>query len=277
MRRLVLLAILASSLLQAQGPTGWQGWIDSGARAFSARNYTEAVNAFQRAGYLHADDVMTKLYLGAAHMNVWLKDRATNADSAFEAEEQFRRVLITQPENDTALLWLGSLLLQQKRLDEAEIIYGKAAKLVRNKSAVCDASYAIGVIAWSRWFTRYAEESPKLEPATLGVGPLEDSALKQDLRNRYGASMDEALTRLQTARGGGQCRANAAAYRSLLFRQLAAIAADRVEHTLNMRRAEDVEAEAGPGAAELRAKLETSPQLIPPPLPAMVFDYSERD
>ena len=271
MSRLALIAVLASHLLHAQVAAEWQRWVDAGTSAFSAGNYTEAANAFQKAAYLDANDPATKLYLGAAYMSAWLKERASNRDSAVQAEEQFRHALILQPENDKALLWLGSLMLQLQRLDEAESIYSKAAALVHNERTVCDANYAMGIIIWSRWYVSYSAARRKLGMATSDSGLLPDSDLAKELRNRYGDLIQEGIDRLRSVLSREKGYTNAAAYLGLLYRQRAAISEDRKQYLVNLRIAEDVEADCGPEAAELRSKLETSPALVPPALPALVF------
>ena len=271
MSRLALIAVLASHLLHAQVAAEWQRWVDAGTSAFSAGNYTEAANAFQKAAYLDANDPATKLYLGAAYMSAWLKERASNRDSAVQAEEQFRHALILQPENDKALLWLGSLMLQLQRLDEAESIYSKAAALVHNERAVSDANYAMGIIIWSRWYVSYSAARRKLGMATSDSGLLPDSDLAKELRNRYGDLIQEGIDRLRSVLSREKGYTNAAAYLGLLYRQRAAISEDRKQYLVNLRIAEDVEADCGPEAAELRSKLETSPALVPPALPVLVF------
>lgn len=276
MYRLALIAVLASELLHAQVAAGWQRWVDAGTSAFSAGNYTEAANAFQKAAYLDASDPATKLYLGAAYMSTWLKERVSNSDSASQAEEQLRRVLILQPENDKALLWLGSLMLQLQRLDEAEFIYSKAAALVHNEHAMCDANYAMGIIIWSRWYVRYSAARRKLGMATSDSGLLPSPNLRKELRNRYGPLIDEGIYRLRSvlSRENSYAKAAAAAYLGLLYRQRATVSEGTKEYLINLRMAEDAEVDGGPEATELRSRLEISPQLIPPTLPGLMFRTS---
>ena len=274
MSRLAVIAVLASHLLHAQVAAEFQRWVDSGTGAFSAGHYTEAASAFQKAAYLDASDPSTKLYLGAAYMSAWLKEKVSNSDSAVQAEEQLRRVLILQPENDNALLWLGSLMLQLQRLDEAESIYSKAAALVHNERTVCDANYAMGIIIWSRWYVSYSAARRKLGMATSDSGLLPDSGLRKDLRNRYGPLIDEGINRLRSVLWRERSYAKASAYLGLLDRQRATVSEDTMQYLINLRIAEDVEADGGPEATELRSKLETSPQVFPPTLPGRVFRTS---
>jgi tetratricopeptide (TPR) repeat protein len=269
-----MIAVLASELLHAQVAAEWQRWIIAGTSAFSAGNYREAVNAYQKAAYLDASDPETKVYLGAAYMSAWLKERVSNSDSAIQAEEQLRRVLILQPENDGALLWLGSLMLQVQRLDEAEFIYSKAAALVHNERAFCDANYAMGIISWNRWYVRYSAARRKLGMARTDSGLLPDPSLRKELRNRYGPLIDEGIYRLRNVLSRENSYSKAAAYLSLLYRQRATVSEDTTQYVFNLRVAEDVETEGGPEATELRSKLETSPQLIPPTLPGLRFRTS---
>ena len=274
MSRLAVIAILAAHLLHAQVAVEWQRWVDAGTGAFSAGYYTEAVSAFQKAAYLDARDPATKLYLGAAYMSAWLKDRVSNSDSAIQAEEQLRRVLILQPENDKALLWLGSLMLQLQRLDEAEFNYSKAAALVHNEHTMCDANYAIAIIIWSRWYVRYSAARRKLGLDTSDSGLLPDPSLRKELRDRYGPPIDEGIYRLRGVLSRENSYAKAAGYLGLLYRQRATVSEDTNEYLFNLRLAEDVEAEGGPEATELRSKLEALPQLFPPALPGLMFRTS---
>jgi tetratricopeptide (TPR) repeat protein len=207
-------------------------------------------------------------------MSTWLKERGPNSDSAIQAEEQLRRVLILQPENDKALLWLGSLMLQLRRLDEAEFIYSKAAALVHNDHAMCDASYALGIIIWSRWYVRYSAARRKLGMATSDSGLLPDPSLRKELRNRYGPLIDEGIYRLRSVLWRENSYAKAAAYLGLLHRQRATVSEDTKQYLLHIRMAEDVEAGGGPEATELRSRLESSPQLIPPTLPGLMVRTS---
>jgi tetratricopeptide (TPR) repeat protein len=274
MSRLVLSALLATALLNAQTITAWQHWIDAGATAFSAGNYGDAATAFQNAACVDANDPSTKLFLGAAHMSAWMKDKGSNRESAFQAEEQLRRVIILQPGNEQALLWLASLHLQQQRFDEAELAYGKAAALARSEKATADAHYVAGMLLWNRWFAHYSDARSKLGIAASDSGLLPDEAFRTELRTRYGPLINDAISQLRAVRPGTRLDAKAAAYLSLLYRERAVISDDRSEYVVNLRMAEDLEEEGGPEAAELRSRIETTPQLIPPTLPALTFRTS---
>jgi tetratricopeptide (TPR) repeat protein len=185
----------------------------------------EAANAFQKAAYLDPNNPAATLYLGAAYMSAWLKDGASSSDSAVQAEEQLRRVLILQPENDKALLWLAWLMLRQQRLDEAEFIYSKATALVHNERAVCDANYAMGIIIWSRWYARYSAARHKLGVAESDSGLLPDSGLRKELRDRYKPLIDEGIYHFRSVLSE-KSYGKAAAYLSLLYRERATVSED---------------------------------------------------
>jgi TonB family protein len=215
--RLLPLMLLATALA-AQDPVDLQGWMDRGIQEFKVAHYPEAVAAFERAASIDPSNLPAQLYLGTAYMQQFIPgvESPDNIHVAQAARTHFQRVLQLEPSNKVALASMGSLLLNQKKWDEAQQWY---EKLTAADPYNADAYYSMGFIAWARWYADYSKARTALGMRPEDPGPIKDATVRADLTARYGAVLDSGLRALQKALEINPKYDDAMAYMNLLIRE----------------------------------------------------------
>jgi hypothetical protein len=175
MRFLPVFLTLGALVLPAQNaPQTWRDWIGQGVAAFRSARYPDAVTAFEKARDANPASPIPHLYLGFAWSQQFIPGvMAPENDAKWRhAEAEFRLALERDPRSTTALLMLGKLAFDQRRLEEAAEWYRKAAAV---EPARADIWFALGVIAWQR-----APDSPEaaadLEKA-IALNPQHEEAM----------------------------------------------------------------------------------------------------
>ena len=125
----------------------WRGRIERGIAAFRHSEYSVAIEEFQKAADLYPLSATPHLYMGIAWYQGFISGAESegNATHAERASEQYRRALVLDPDNWTALVLLGQLFFHLEKWDEARDWYRKA-QAVDPKRA--DVWYALGVVEW---------------------------------------------------------------------------------------------------------------------------------
>jgi TonB family protein len=238
MRLFTTLLLLAASQLMAQDPIDTQGWLNRGVQEFKAANYSGAVAAFQKAVDADPTNVTARLYLGTAWMQQYIPgaESAGNMAAAEAATREFLWVLDRDPGNKTAMSYLASLSLNQKKWDEAQALYQKlVAADPRNEQAW----YSLGFIAWSRWYPAYMEARQSMGMKPQDPGPLPAGAVKEDLKTKYGPVIEGGLRALSEGLLINPKFDDAMAYMNLLIRERADLRDTILEYKIDIRMAED--------------------------------------
>jgi tetratricopeptide (TPR) repeat protein len=140
------------------------------------------------------------------------------------------------PKNTTAIAYLASLYLNEKRWDESKAWYDKLTT-VDPKSAV--GYYSKGFIAWSQWYpadgTARAELGMKLEDP----GPIKDKKVREKLQAEYGSVIEDGLKNLDMALQVDPEYDDAMAYENLLVRERADLADNKEEYEKQIKIADD--------------------------------------
>ena len=145
-------------------------------------------------------------------------DSPDNRAAAAAANQEFLKVLDMDPRNSTAMSYLASLNLNQKKWDEAQSWYEKVVAVEpRNATAW----YSMGFIAWSRWYPAYSAARKSLGMRPEDPGPLPAGAVKEDLRTRFWPVLEGGLNDLQQALLIDPQYDDAMAYMNLLIRERA--------------------------------------------------------
>ncbi len=127
-------------------------------------------------------------------------------------------MLDLEPANKVALASMGSLLLNQKKWDEAQQWYEKVTAVDPYNA---DAYYSMGFIAWSRWYPDYSKARAGLGMRPEDPGPIKDAGVRADLAARYGPVLDSGLRALEKALEINPQYDDAMAYMNLLVRERA--------------------------------------------------------
>jgi tetratricopeptide (TPR) repeat protein len=208
--------------------------LNEGSKAFKNAQFPQAVEHFKQAVELQPDFTSARLYLAVAYMQQYIPNSESpdNVKNADEAEKQFNNVLKAEPDNKTAIQYMASLMLGEKKLDEAEK-WNKRMLQVDPNSA--DAYYSLGFIAWSKWYPAYATAIHDLKLKLEDPGPIptkdkKDKALKDDLKAKWQPVIDGGLADLDKCLQIDAYRDDAMAYENLLIREKAVLVDDRAEY-----------------------------------------------
>jgi tetratricopeptide (TPR) repeat protein len=243
MRKFAL--ILAVAALAALGTSCTQlkarDQINKGVAAFKSAQYPEAVEHFKPAVELDPSFVTARLYLATAYMQQYVpgSDLPDNVKMASEALNQFNKVLEQNPPDsakETAIASIASLYLNQKKWDEAEAQYRKLIALDPNKT---DGYYSIGFIAWSKWYVPYQTGRSNAGMKQEDPGPIKDKKIREELKAKYGAIVDEGLKCLDKALQLDPEYDDAMAYENLLVRERADLADNKQEYEAQVKIADD--------------------------------------
>jgi len=212
--------------------------LNKGVSAFKNAQYPEAVEFFKRAVELDPNFPTARLYLGTAYMQQYIpgSDTDENNNMAKAAESTFRDVLKDDPKNATAIAYLASLFLNEKKWDESKSWYDKLTT-VDPKSVI--GYYSKGFIAWSEWYPAYGTARAQLGMKLEDPGPIKDKKVKEELKDKYGPVIDDGLKNLDMALQVDPEYDDAMAYENLLIRERADLADSKDEYEKQIKTADD--------------------------------------
>ena len=218
----------------------WKTWLNEGVRAFKSAHYSDAAVAVQKSVDINPSAVEPRLYLASAWMNQYIPGATMpeNLETASNAERGFLVVLDLDPKNVTALDSLASLKYLEsqgtqvledklKLLDEAR---GWYLRLLEVDPAKQTAHYTLGVIDWTIWYPGWNAARMRAGMRPDQPGPIEDAAVRADLRSRYQATLKDGIDHLNQALAIDPKYDDAMAYMNLLLRESADLADSRDEY-----------------------------------------------
>lgn len=208
--------------------------LNKGVQSFKNARYAEAVEHFKTSVDLDPDLPVARLYLATAYMTQYIPGAESPENMAFNrmAKEEFLKVLEKNPSDKTAVASLASLHYSQaqgvsnlddklKRLDEAKVWYQKLAEVdPQNKEAY----YSLGVIVWAKWYPALMAARVKLNMKAEDPGPLKDKKVKEELKEKWSATVDDGIANLKKALDIDKEYDDAMAYMNLLIREKADLA-----------------------------------------------------
>jgi tetratricopeptide (TPR) repeat protein len=211
--------------------------INTGVAAFKGAQYPEAVEHFKKAVEYDPSFITARLYLATAYMQQWIPgaDSPENNRMAKEANDEFMRVLEQQPNNTNAVASIASLYLNQKKLDEAQQWYEKLAA-IDPKNAT--AYYSMGWIAWSKWYPADQMARANMQMRMEDPGPLKDKKVREELRGKYLAVIDDGLKNLDKALEINPGYVDAMAYENLLYRERGDLEEDKAQYEKDVKTAD---------------------------------------
>ncbi|MEO8658621.1 MAG: tetratricopeptide repeat protein [Bryobacteraceae bacterium] len=236
MNRNALLALTAFTALTALLGSGCEklkarDHLNKGVASFKGAKYQDAVDHFKEAVKLDPTYPTARLYLATAYMNQYIPgaDSPENNQMGQAAEDTFKQVLEADPNNTLALASLASLKFSQaqgitdqdaklRKLDEAK---DWNQKLVAVDPKNKEANYSLGVIAWAKWYPALMTARAKLNMKPDEPGPLKDKKVREELKEKYGAMVDDGIASLQRAIDIDKEYDDAMAYMNLLIREKA--------------------------------------------------------
>ena len=194
--------------------------LNKGVQAFRGGAYPVAVEHFKQAVALDPNYPIARSYLAASYMYQYIPgaESEENLRMAKAADEEYRKVLEQDPKNGNAMLAIAQLNFHQKNLDDALVWYKKALAVNPNDKT---AYYTIGVIAWSKAYPARMTARAELGMRPEDPGPLKDKKVREPLREKSMAIIDDGTQALEKALALDPEYDDAMAYMNLLYREKA--------------------------------------------------------
>lgn len=237
-----LAAVLISLPLMGTGCQKLQArdHLNKGVNAFKNAQYPEAVEHFKQAVELDPNYPMARLYLATAYMQQYIPGAESddNKKMADAAESTFKQVLKDDSKNTTAMAYLASLYLNEKRWDEAKAWYEKLTTVDPTNAT---GFYSKGFIAWSEWYPALGTARANLGMKIEDPGPIKDKKVREELKAKYSAIIEEGLKNLDQALKVEPDYDDAMAYENLLIRERADLADSKEEYEQQVKIADDWE------------------------------------
>lgn len=204
--------------------------LNQGVLAYKSAKYADAAEHFKTAIALDPAYNSARLYLATAYMVQWIPgaESPENLEFARKAHDEFMKVLEQDPNDKNAMASLAFLSYNQAQslpADQKAAKYDEAAdwyhKLIAVDPANKEAYYTLGVIAYAKWYPALSLARLNLHMKPEDPGPLKDKKVKEELKSKYGAIVDEGISNLQKAIDIDKEYDDAMAYMNLLVRERA--------------------------------------------------------
>lgn len=219
---IVSLIAAAALLISATGCTKLQArdHVNKGVQAFKSAKYAEAVEHFKQASELDPTFPYARLYLASAYMSQYIPgaESPENMEMANNAYNEFQKVLEMDPNSKLAIASIATLFFHQKKWDDAE---KWNLKLISIDSQAKEAYYTLGVIAWTRSFSKRMEARAKLGMKPEDPGPVKDKKVREGLAADLLPTINGGIDYLKKALAVDPKYDDAMAYMNLLHRERA--------------------------------------------------------
>src|SRR5215210_73308 len=182
--------------------------LNKGVQAFKTAKYSQAVDHFKEAVQLDPEFPTARLYLATAYMSQYIPgaESPENKQNAQAAEQEFLKVLETDPKNTVAISSLASVHYNQaagndpeKKAQQFEESRKWYAKLAEVEPTNKEAYYSLGVITWGKWYPELMGARAKLGMKPEDPGPLKDVKVRDELKTKWGPVVEEGINNLKKA------------------------------------------------------------------------------
>lgn len=222
---------------------------NQGVHDFENAKYSDAIEHFTKAVELDPSDPVNRSYLATSYFAQWIPgaESPENKEFAARAREEFKKVLDQDPKDLTALQYLSSMAYSEAQPlppEEKLAKYDEAAewnkKVIEADPNNKQAYYFLGVIAYYKWHPALMTAELQLSMKPDDPGPLKDKKVKEQLKEQYGASLDQGIANLQKALDIDKDYADAMAFEQLLIREKAYLDDDRPAYDADLAKATDL-------------------------------------
>lgn len=227
----LLTVLVAAAALSATGCRQLEarGALNEGVQAYKSGNYEKAIERFKTA--VDKDDKLkvAKLYLATAYTSQYVPgvEAPENLRMAQQAIEQYKAVLVDDPQNVTSLKGIAYLYMQMKKFDDARDYYKKS---IDADPSDPETYYSVGVLDWTAVYKdsadRKSKEGLKIDDEMKGK---RDQKLCDEMRTANEARLNEGLDMLQKAMARRQDYDDAMVYVNLLYLRRADMACNDPE------------------------------------------------
>jgi len=161
---------------------GWREWMERGIEALRAGRSPEAADAFQRAADLNSTSIDALLCMALA---VWQQHSPgsvspENDALAAQVEAAFQRALGLDPRNWAGCVLFGRHLANERRFDEARVMFQRALDIEPDNADVWS---ALGSIRFEEWVAggKPASAAPEIIrefQRAVSLDQLDDAAME---------------------------------------------------------------------------------------------------
>jgi len=204
--------------------------LNKGVQAYKAGQFDLAMENFKQAKDLDPNLTNARLYLATAYASQYIPGAPSpeNVNNGEQALAEFKNILDSDPSNVSAIDGIGSILYNMggtpfdaQKLADSKTYHEKHIAL---KPDDPEPYYWIGVIDWSLAYR--ANKDMRDTFNHTAKKPVKESdamppALAMEFAQKYGPTIDEGITNLQTGIEKRPDYDDAMAYLNLLYRQKA--------------------------------------------------------
>jgi len=211
--------------------------LNKGVQAFKGAQYPQAVEFFKTAVDLDPTFVTARQYLAVAYMQQYIPgaESPENKQMWQAAHDNFLKVLDSDPKNPVSIEYLAALYLNEKDWANARQWYDKVVA-VEPENPV--GYYSLAFIDWSEWYPEYGRARLELGMKQDDKGPFKDKKKREELKHKFGATIQDGLTNLEKALKLDPNYDDAMAYLNLLYRERADLADTKEEYEASVKTAE---------------------------------------
>lgn len=229
---LILVAVVAAAVAAGAGCDKLRARdkLNKGVNAYKNAQFDEAIKDFQEAKEYDPTLTNAQLYLATAYASQYIPGAPSpeNIKNGEQAMAEFKNILDSQPDNISAIDGIGSILYNMggtpfdpQKLQDSKSYHQKHIAI---KPDDPEPYYWVGVIDWSLAYR--ANKDMRESFNKTSKKPVKESdpmppALATQFGQKYGQTIDEGISTLQTAIQKKNDYDDAMAYLNLLYRQKA--------------------------------------------------------
>ena len=253
MRRLPLTAAILAGMMALLG-TGCdylaaRDHLNKGVALTKTAKFADAAEHFKQAMALDPEWDVPRLYLAISYMSQWIPgaESPENMEFAQKAREGFLKVLETSPNDTTALASMASMAFSEATSqvltpEQKNAKLDESAEWHKKHIAVkpdAEHYYSLAVIGYTKWVPAWLAARQSLKMRQDDPGPIKDKKVRDELKEKYGAILDQGIADLQKSLELDPEYENSMAYMNLLIREKADLFEDKAEYDKATAEADD--------------------------------------
>jgi len=204
--------------------------LNQGVLSYKNGKYADAVKHFKEAVEYDPTSKNAQLYLATSYYIQWVPgaENPENVKNHDMAASQFQDVLKRDPSNSLALAMMASMAYnaaqagtpeqKAKALDEARSWNRKRIEANPKES---EPYYYLGVIDWASAYSPIQAARVEQKMASTDPGPIKDAKVRADMKEKYGAAIDDGIGNLRKCLDIDKENEDAMSYINLLLRKKA--------------------------------------------------------
>jgi tetratricopeptide (TPR) repeat protein len=246
----LMLALCAGMMFVTTGCAKLQSRdeMNKGVQAYRNNKYADAVRHFQEAVRLDPTNQNAQLYLATSYMIQWVPgaDSPDNKKNYNAAQQEFEKVLKTDPKNGLALASMASMAYNSATAGSQEqktAALEDARKWNQRRMEVdpkdSEPYYYLGVINYDEAYQPIVSARVASRMAPTDPGPLKDKKAREELKAKYYKLVDDGIQDLKECLARDKENEDAMSYINLLYRMKAYLEDSPEQAKADVAQAED--------------------------------------